>query len=290
MDSIKIILLVIVFLFISLALRIISWIVLQHFVHNEIIENLLIGSIALIGVIGFSILYYKYKPKYSEGHCFNPVRLSGLKVAGFGFIIGIAMFSLVYLSVDFLGGINQSRLLLNGKELFYPACMIFVSTVINAAWEEYTFRGLVFTTLPHKIGGVATALSIGTLFGLAHLTNPKSTPEAIVSVAFAGVLISFSMLYFKDISFPIGIHVGWNFTQSMLTLEKINEISWGDSEKLTGGQYGLEASWPGIIVTGIATIVFMFIYLNRKTDKALEWNGCKFPNFNLLSRDYLLAS
>jgi len=118
-----------------------------------------------------------------------------------------------------------------------------------------TVRGWAFSACVARFGPHPVALGIGTTFGLVHLLNPNVTWMAVVSVAAAGWLIGYVMLASRNIVAAIGIHVGWNVTQSMLTSERLWVVERGSSSLLSGGAYGLEASLPGLVVTFVAAAV-----------------------------------
>jgi membrane protease YdiL (CAAX protease family) len=129
------------------------------------------------------------------------------------------------------------------------------ATVLNAAWEEYTFRGWAFSVCARAFGPHTVAIGLGLAFGLAHLFNPKWTVAAIVSVALAGFLLSYAMLASRIIALPIGLHVGWNFTQSVLTSSRYWVTSRDANPWLSGGEWGLEGSAAGIVITGLGAAI-----------------------------------
>ena len=60
------------------------------------------------------------------------------------------------------------------------------------------------------------------------------------------------MLASANIIAAIGIHVGWNITQSVLTTDRLWIVERGSNPLLSGGAYGLEASLPGLVITLVA--------------------------------------
>ena len=140
---------------------------------------------------------------------------------------------------------------------------LLLTTVLNAAWEEYAFRGWAFSACVNRFGPHPVALGIGTIFGLVHLLNPNATWMAVVSVAAAGWLIGYAMLASRNIVAAIGIHVGWNVTQSVLTTDRLWIVERSASPLLSGGAYGLEASLPGLLVTLLAAVVAAWVFLTR---------------------------
>ena len=115
-----------------------------------------------------------------------------------------------------------------------------------------------------RFGPHPVALGIGTIFGLLHMLNPNVTWMAVVSVAAAGWLIGYIMLASGNIIAAIGIHVGWNMTQSLLTTDRLWIVEQGPSPLLSGGAYGLEASLPGLVVTVVAAGVALASFMSRR--------------------------
>lgn len=97
----------------------------------------------------------------------------------------------------------------------------FVVTSLNAAWEEYLFRGWSFLALVKRFGDHRTSIVLAVLFAAVHLLNPKATPSMLASAGLAALLLSYSMLVFRSILVPIGIHFGWNFTDSFVTAKRL---------------------------------------------------------------------
>ena len=149
-------------------------------------------------------------------------------------------------------------------DLAETVAVIFVGTLLSAAWEEFTFRGWPFLAGVHVVGPHAVAIGIGILFGSVHVLNPNWTVAAVVSVCAAGWLLSYAMLAFRSIAVAIGLHVGWNFTQSILTSKRLWTYSTHDNRWLSGGEYGLEASAVGIVMTAAAACICALWYVRSR--------------------------
>jgi membrane protease YdiL (CAAX protease family) len=194
------------------------------------------------------------------------VLLPGLSVANLGLagktaLVGVAMFAIAFGTASLLGGIHVTWAGVAPVAVAGTVGSILLTTILNAAWEEYAFRGWAFSACVARFGPHPVALGIGTIFGLLHLLNPNVTWVAVVSVAAAGWLIGYVMLASGNIIAAIGIHVGWNITQSLLTTDRLWIVERGLSPLVSGGAYGLEASVPGLVITlvaaGVAAAVFV---------------------------------
>ncbi|MFN0138476.1 MAG: lysostaphin resistance A-like protein [Pyrinomonadaceae bacterium] len=133
---------------------------------------------------------------------------------------------------------------------------------VAAASEEALFRGYLLQTFARsdlKWFGVAMT---AVLFAFAHNQNPGANPLALANTLLAGVW--FALAYFKtrDLWFPFGIHLAWNWLQGPVfgisvsgitgfapdPLLRANDVgpAW-----LTGAGYGIE----GGVACSIALIL-----------------------------------
>lgn len=149
----------------------------------------------------------------------------------------------------------------------------FLIFSVAAASEEALFRGYLLQTFARsdlKWFGIAMT---SVLFAFAHNQNPGANPLALANTLIAGVW--FALAYFKtrDLWFPFGIHLAWNWMQGPVfgitvsgitgfapdPLLRANDIgpAW-----LTGAGYGIE----GGVACTIALIVSMagMIFFNAK--------------------------
>lgn len=140
---------------------------------------------------------------------------------------------------------------------------MLVTTTINAVWEEYVFRGWAFSILCRKLGLHAVALFLGVAFGLVHMVNPHWSALSIASVAIAGWMLSYAMLYARTIALPIGIHVGWNLMQGFCMSSRLWIIERDADPVKSGGVAGIEGSAASVVVTAMATLVLFLLVLRR---------------------------
>lgn len=142
-----------------------------------------------------------------------------------------------------------------------------------AIGEEMSFRGYIFEDLRGQFGlPVAMALSsFG--FALLHVhsmlflgTNPVSAIIALVTITAAGALLALMSMRWGLLS-AIGFHFTWNFLQySVFGLGLAGEFSSlvrlivSDIILLTGGEYGPEASLPGLAVVLVTLGIVGYSY------------------------------
>ena len=137
--------------------------------------------------------------------------------------------------------------------------------------EELLFRGYAFQRLVDATGD-RFALGLAALyFAYAHWNNPGMTGPiqfwALLNIALSGILLGLCYLKTRSLAMPIGLHLGWNWTQgsllgfgvSGLHLDSFLEPVFHDRPLwLTGGPFGLEASLPCAILSSLAIAGLVF--------------------------------
>lgn len=251
------------FVLLSVAARLLPWLALAGLEERSLLRAMVTGSVALAAALALTLALVRWRPSLPADNLRLLPGPRGLGGALAALAAGGALFAAAYGAALALGGIEVRYGGLPPAELLRLLGVVLIATALNAAWEEYTFRGWAFSICVKAFGPHPVAIVLGTLFGLAHLLNPSWTVLAIVSVAIAGWLISYTMLAFGDIAVPIGLHVGWNLTQSALTSSRFWVVRQGSSALLSGGAYGLEASLPGMGVTALAAAVAVVVFRRR---------------------------
>jgi len=186
----------------------------------------------------------------------------GQMIAGFG--ISVLMMTLIVILQVISGGstIGVSESGLKGSSLeVLGALAVFA---IAASFEETLFRGYPLQTLARSTPAWIAIVIAAFLFALAHGRNPSQTPLALVNTLIAGVWLGTAWFKARNLWFPAGLHVGWNWSmgalyglpvsglhvpqQSILRTESTSLI-W-----LTGGDYGPEGGMAAGIILIAATV------------------------------------
>jgi uncharacterized protein len=150
-----------------------------------------------------------------------------------------------------------------------PATLIIVCAVMA---EEFLFRGFIFQRLIKGFGRWPAQLVIGVLFLLTHLNNPGMTGTikllASINIFVASLLFGLAYLRTNNLAMPLGIHFMANYTQGIILGFGVSgqkepslfkPIFLTDTAWLTGGEFGLEASAPGLIcVTLTCGLLYRF--------------------------------
>ncbi|MDH3891090.1 MAG: CPBP family intramembrane metalloprotease [candidate division Zixibacteria bacterium] len=170
---------------------------------------------------------------------------------GRGFGIGTALMVTV-VAVLAVGGYYRI-------ESFDPNPAIAVQgflRMFSAAFlEEMVFRLIVFKITEEALGSWLALVVQAALFGLVHAGNPNATWFSSVAIMVeAGVLLAAAFMYTRRIWMIFGLHLAWNFIQSTVfgltvsghTVEGLVRPSVTGPEWLTGGAFGVEASWLAV--------------------------------------------
>ncbi len=180
-----------------------------------------------------------------------------------GVALGFLLFSavlavLLAARVYHPSGWGSSKHLVNG--LFFA--------LLAGVTEEILFRGLLFRVSARIIGTWGALIATSALFGLAHLANPGATVTSALAIALeAGILLGAAYAATERLWLPIGLHVGWNFTEGSVYGMSVsgNGMAAGlltgslkGPRLLTGGAFGPEASIVAVIICLAAAAVFLW--------------------------------
>lgn len=180
-----------------------------------------------------------------------------------GLALGFALFSVVMGILWAIGlyhpaGRGSAQRLLTG--------LLFA--LLAGIMEEILFRGLLFRLCSKIIGTWGALVVTSALFGLAHAKNPGATVTSSLAIALeAGILLGAVYTSTQRLWLPIGLHVGWNFTEGSVYGMSVSgtEIHEGllrgslDGPRLlTGGAFGPEASVVAVLVCLVVGIYFLW--------------------------------
>jgi len=181
-----------------------------------------------------------------------------------GIALGLALFSSVFGLLHVIG-VAQWQ----GLSARFDAIPMLSAAILAAVGEELAFRGGLFRILEESFG-TATALAISAaLFGLLHALNPGATVLSTAAIALeAGVLLGAAYALTRNLWFPMGLHLGWNFTEGGIfgvsvsggsAMKGFFSVSLAGRPVLTGGKFGPEASVIAIVVCLALAIVLLVL-------------------------------
>ena len=195
-----------------------------------------------------------------------PLRGAALVIAGVA--VAFLMFCVVY---AVLFGLHVAAW---GGVAGYSHVAAFAAMALGTGvMEELMFRGGIFRILEDSLGtGLALVLS-GAIFGGLHLVNAHATLFGAIAIAIeAGVLLGAAYAAARNLWLPIGIHIGWNFTEGGVFGAAVSGTSGGKGilamplkgpELLTGGAFGPEASLVPIVICSLIGLYFIVRTVRR---------------------------
>lgn len=195
---------------------------------------------------------------------FKQLFLGGL--VGFGLMLAPALILRLFGWVDWQWN-------LSGFSNVFSIVLLFVEVAVA---EELVFRGFIFQRLIAGVGEWPAQLVLAGLFLLTHLGNPGMTGNvkilAGINIFLASILFGTAFIRTKSLAMPISLHFMANFMQGGVLGFGVSGIGQTGilkplfseaPEWLTGGQFGLEASLPGLVCL-VAVLVFIYIWKPHK--------------------------
>jgi hypothetical protein len=150
--------------------------------------------------------------------------------------------------------------------------------LLVAIGEEFVFRGYVLNNLMQSMPKEAALFVSAGLFAVFHSLNPNFNLVAFINIFIAGVLLGINYIYTKKLWFGMFFHFSWNFFQgpvlgfqvSGIELPALLQQDLRGSVLLTGGGFGLEASWLATFAMSITAIILYFIFQKKYSTIPVE--------------------
>jgi membrane protease YdiL (CAAX protease family) len=146
----------------------------------------------------------------------------------------------------------------------------FLVFAAAAAFEEALFRGYILQTFVRSGLAWPAIIITSVAFGAVHLGNPNANWISSVNTALAGIWFGLAYLKTRDLWFPTGLHLAWNWTQGSIFGVEVSGLT--DIVKaplmretdlgpawLTGGDYGIEGGIATTIALLISTAAVLLI-------------------------------
>lgn len=237
-------------------------------------ETLFYGTIVLSFIIAFATVSF-FRNVFDR----QTVKSLGFNWKGFGkeraagFLTGILLLSAMA-TVLWLMKLLQ----------WFPAdvdptgfILAVVMMILVSFAEELVFRGYVLNNLMQSMPKEAALFTSAILFAVFHSLNPNFNLIAFINIFIAGILLGVNYIFTRNLWFAIFFHFSWNFFQgpvlgfevSGLSLPSLLDQNLKGSILLTGGAFGLEASWLTTFATSLMAIALFFLF-QRKYNSNVE--------------------
>jgi membrane protease YdiL (CAAX protease family) len=171
------------------------------------------GILALLVLVATAIMAkIEERPVLSYGFM-DKRRLSRfvLGIAG-----GVAALSALVLALKMSGWLIFDGRPLHGKSAWSYGLQWGVAFLLTALFEESLLRGYLQSTLTRGVGFWWAAVLLSLAFGATHLLNHGESPLGIFSVVGVGLLFCLSLWLTKSLYWAVGLHAGWDWSQSYL--------------------------------------------------------------------------
>ena len=232
-------------------------------------KEISIGVQAIIIVLA-SIICQRLRRK-SLGELFGKFDLRWLKELGIGGLLGSILMLTPALILGIFGWVRW-QWNPEGVSVILSSLLIFAEVAIA---EELLFRGFVFQRIISGLGQWTAQLIIAAFFLITHLNNPGMTDSnkvmASLNIFLASILFGLAFIHTKSLAMSLGLHWMANWVQGGLLGFGVSgteasgllvPVFRNESVWLTGGQFGLEASLPGLIC-----VVITLLLLNARKQK-----------------------
>jgi uncharacterized protein len=174
-----------------------------------------------------------------------------------GAAIGFASLTALLVVLHIAGVLSFGPLSLHGADAWKYAALWSVPFFLTALLEEFFCLGYLLFTLAAGIGFWPAAVVISLLIGGGHYFNTGGHGLAPVSVTAFFLVASLTLRRTGDLWLALGLHSAWNWGEmffyglrdSGATVQgHLLSSSIHGPVLLTGGAFGLEASWPNIVL------------------------------------------
>lgn len=206
-----------------------------------------------------------------------------------GLIIGAFSISVAVLISSLFGGL---RFEVNGSpdtmSILLTSGLTLVIFSVVAFGEEVLFRGYLLQTMSRAklfwLGALLTSL----LFASAHNNNPNATVFSWFNTFIAGFWLAIAYWKTRNIWFPFGIHLAWNWVQgaffginvsglSKLATAPLLKVSEQGNLFISGGDYGIEGGIACTVALVVSTLLICFLPVLNPSEEMLAFSGEEIP-------------
>ena len=143
----------------------------------------------------------------------------------------------------------------------FLALAIVCTLLVESLREELAFRGPPQRELSRAVTFPLAAVFLSGTFTMLHLANPNAEPLSLWGVILAGLFLAGVVRHEGDLALAAGLHAGWNIMLGVILAAPVSGITLGariletapqGSDRWTGGSFGFEGSWPGVLTLFLA--------------------------------------
>ncbi len=188
---------------------------------------------------------------------------------GYGILLGVVLQLFMFGALWATGQTHVAGF----RFVFGPLVVILFTLIFAAVQEEIVMRGYLLCNLMESANKYLSLILVSVVFAFMHGMNPDISIAGVLNIILAGLLLGMYYIHRKNLWFPIGLHIAWNYFEgpvlgspvsgvkvdSIVLLDFIGKPMW------TGGSFGFEASYALSIVLILAIIAVHLIYRTKPT-------------------------
>jgi uncharacterized protein len=225
----------------------------QHVSWQPLIEQFLFAGMLILGYAAFGALFDRQAGSIAAQGL--PLRSGWSREAGLGMAVGWGAVVLCVLAMVLIGGI---AVVITSQTSAWPWLAVDAAYfALLALGEEVAFRGYGFQRFAAVVGSSGAAFGFALFYALVHVMQPGATNASIaVSVVFS-FLLTTAYLRTRALWLSWGLNFAWKASQALIFGLAVSGVSshspivegnpmgpfW-----LTGGGFGLDASWFACLV------------------------------------------
>ncbi len=193
-----------------------------------------------------------------------------------GFAVGIFLISALFAATALSRGLTFKSHFSGGMlnyAFFGVLVFFFIGMLFQVFAEEIVFRGYLFVTMEKGWGAASAVAVTSVLFGFAHVFNPGFSAFVGANLILAGVLMALGVVVTRNIWWPLGFHLAWNFFEGYvygfpvsgvsaspisLFITKVTAPNW-----LLGGSFGPEGGAAATIAFSAGIVWLLFTFKRR---------------------------
>jgi membrane protease YdiL (CAAX protease family) len=147
-----------------------------------------------------------------------------------------------------------------------------------AIFEEVVCRGYLLGSLMDSMNKYAALIISSVIFSLLHVFNDHVSLIPVINLALAGVLQGSVYIYTRNLCFPVGMHLFWNFTQGTVLGFNVSGhedyallfLTYPENNWFNGGLFGLEGSFLITLFTSLLIFLVIKYYTRRDNVNYLQ--------------------
>jgi uncharacterized protein len=193
-----------------------------------------------------------------------------------GTAISFASISILMVVLRLFGAYSYGSFALHGADVVKYGLLWTVPVFAAALLEDFVYRGYLLFTLTTGIGFWPAAMVTSLLMGGLHYFNPGGHGLGPVAATEYCLVTALVLRRTGDLWMPLGIHATWSWgelyfygvqSSGFPSQGHLLNSSLHGPVSLTGGTFGVEASWPSLILLTVWGIGF-----------AVCLRGTRYPN------------